>query len=289
MKRFINIIYIVTAVLLLGCNSSEKRWIKGNETFGDLETAIKNAATCTNLIIRNQLPSGKTLSKPGTITDDIAKLVNLKTLSIYGINQTELPQSLGELSNLETIYINGYNLMTDELKIHGVLSRILSLKKLTIRNCNLSKVPPLPKKIEHLDLANNHILIVNLSELPTSLRYVALSSNDITTITSSNSLKNLEVLDLAENQLEHLHLNHITHSPIRRLSLSMNPLKSVLGSKSIPITTLEAVRINLDVVESLISQQTKHAWLTVPQNESTRDSLVKKYPSTEFMWFYDTN
>jgi internalin A len=124
--------------------------------------------------------------------ESIGSLSNLKTLIISNNNLTSLPKSIGSLSNLQSLFLHNNNLTSLPESI-GSLS---NLKELYLRNNNLTSLPEsiaTLTKIEYLKLddssyeINNlsmdcHTLILtdienNITNLPPILRTLYLKSN----------------------------------------------------------------------------------------------------------------
>ena len=179
---------------------------------------------------------------------------NYQTLDLSSLKLQEVPESLGELSSLQRLWLN-YNQLS---KVPEFLGQLSSLQRLYLSNNQLSEVPDSLgqlSSLQQLNLSNNH-----LSEVPealgqlSSLQRLYLSNNQMSDVPDSlGQLSSLQRLYLSKNQLNevpgsigqlsslqtlYLDYNQLNEVPeslgqlgsLQTLSLSNNQLSEVPGS-----------------------------------------------------------
>lgn len=165
---------------------------------------------------------------PSNFFTQLALLVpQLKTLSLVGNRLTALPDSIGELSELEALLLGGNLLQT-------LPHSIGNLKKLRFLSCyknNLEEVPDelwaLPN-LEELFLAHNRLsLVPEAVENLSSLKVFNVSFNTIKIIPDSvGKLINLESLALNSNALTVVPDSLANLYKLRTFSLSNNSISA---------------------------------------------------------------
>jgi len=116
----------------------------------------------------------------GEIPQSISDLSSLETLYLYGNQITAIPPEIGDLSSLETLNLSGGGQLTT---IPPEIGNLTNLETLSLNNCVLTAIP---SQIESL----------------TNLEVLFLRSCDLTVIPPEiGSLSNLKYLDLSENQI----------------------------------------------------------------------------------------
>ena len=138
------------------------------------------------------------------ISESIAKLKNLKILSIENSKMNSLPESIGKLNNLVELVLNKNKLKSLPESI-GLLK---DLKALSVRSNNLDSLPESIKTLKNLQILN--LSENNLNSLPSEL----------------GELQNLEKLNLKNNQLESLPREIGNLDKLSLLNLSDNQLSS---------------------------------------------------------------
>src|SRR5262245_35341116 len=92
MNALSRLILPCTLACLCGCATSYK----------DLDTALTNAATVTELNLSNK--------KLTELSYRIGDLTNLKTLNLFGNRIERLPREIGKLKNLERLILSSNNI-----------------------------------------------------------------------------------------------------------------------------------------------------------------------------------
>jgi len=124
------------------------------------------------------------LSKKGlkTVPDEVFDNKDLKVLRLFGNQLDSIPERIGELVNLEKLYLGKNNLKT-------LPKSIGKLKNLKILSIQYNEINSLPNEIGEM----------------TNLKQITLNQNKLITLPSTiGSLKNLEILELKFNQLTSL-------------------------------------------------------------------------------------
>jgi len=163
-----------------------------------------------------------------TLPESIGDLSSLEKLWLYSNQLTTLPESIGNLSSLDNLWLVDNQLTTLPESIGG----LISLKELGL---SINKLTSLPESIgnltslERLWLSSNQLTtlpesIGNLS----SLTLLGLSSNQLTTLPESvGDLSSLEKLYLDSNQLTSIPESIWDLSSLERLWLSSNQLTTL--------------------------------------------------------------
>jgi len=162
------------------------------------------------------------------LSESIGELTSLHTLKLNGNNLKRLPESIASLNRLEELNL-GYN------KFEEFPQQIINLERLKELYMNNNKLNKLPesigqmKRLRILFLTDN-----NLKELPNSigelkfLRELWLERNNLTSLPESiGKLKNLKVLYLDQNNLTELPESIGNLENLESIGLSSNNLKGV--------------------------------------------------------------
>ncbi len=169
-------------------------------------------------------------NKLGCLPDSIGELKNLETLYLRGNKLECLPVSIGELKNLETLYLSHNNL--------GCLpDSIGELKNLEYLNLDYNKLGCLPDSIGKLESLKTLYLDSNeLKELPDSigklesLKTLYLYNNKLGCLPDSiGNLKSLKYLNLRGNKLGCLPDSIGEFKSLEYLNLRGNKLGSLPG------------------------------------------------------------
>lgn len=151
------------------------------------------------------------------------------SLSLAGLGITELPPEIGNLTNLETLWLNH----NDLLRLPPEIGNLSNLQSLILNHNQLSRLPAEIgnlTNLQELDLAYNQ-----LSSLPSTignlenLNQLYLSHNQLRSLpVSMGKLDSLAWLDLSENQLSSLPIE-LAEVPLEHINISgnLNPLVSV--------------------------------------------------------------
>jgi Leucine-rich repeat (LRR) protein len=151
-----------------------------------------------------------------SLPESIGNLTRLNTLSLNGNHLTTLPSSIGNLARLKTLQINNNRLTT----LPDTCRELMNLVTIELNNNQLTTLPPIELPLlKKLDLSHNRITVLPDSigsNLPddddddeNELRYnsnarpmefLNLSHNNLTAVPASfGNLRNLRVLNLSHN------------------------------------------------------------------------------------------
>lgn len=108
-------------------------------------------------------------------------------------------RQLGKTSELHSLDLSSLNLT----KINNQLDKLTNLSKLDLSDNRLSEINSLStKRIRNLNLSGNRITSGKLAKIPSTVKYLNLSFNDITILTDSfKRFDHLTSLELADNPL----------------------------------------------------------------------------------------
>lgn len=116
-----------------------------------------------------------------------------KCTSLEGLRQ------LGKTSDLHSLDLSSMNLT----KINNQLDKLTNLSRLDLSENHLSEISNLSqKRIRILNMSGNRITSGKLAKIPTTVKHLNLSNNDITILTETfKRFIHLKSLELAENPL----------------------------------------------------------------------------------------
>ncbi|MFX1480292.1 MAG: leucine-rich repeat domain-containing protein [Promethearchaeota archaeon] len=140
-------------------------------------------------------------------TDDCSSNIGVKNKKVVQIafvdaDLTELPESIGNLVDLEVLWLPNSNLQI-------LPESIKNLKKLKILNLNLNELKEIPESVGELE----------------DLEILELAGNRLTHLPESmGKLKKLQVLRLNDNKLEEIPKSFENLKSLRKLSLYGNKL-----------------------------------------------------------------
>ena len=129
----------------------------------------------------------------------------------------------------------------------------LSVISLNLESKRITSLEGIEKfsDLQHLELGGNSI--EKISALPTSLRYLYLQQNKISSLKDASFLENLIVLDLTYNRLENLE-GIENFKNLTSLYLAGNSLKSLNGIEHLKNLRMLSVTDNkLDSIEEILS------------------------------------
>ncbi|MFC2145604.1 leucine-rich repeat domain-containing protein, partial [Actinomycetota bacterium] len=152
-------------------------------------TALENIDTLEELNLRSN-----------NITD-ITALSGLKKLVYLNINSNKNIESIepiADLTNLKTLIMRN----VDAGEEIGLLTNLVNLKRLNIRNCSISDISFIAgcNQLEELDLGENNITDITALENINTLEELNLRNNNITDITALSGLKELVYLNINSNK-----------------------------------------------------------------------------------------
>lgn len=164
-------------------------------------------------------------------SDELCKLVglpNLKSLSIFNMNFSEIPECLGEIESLEAIHIS----LLFKLDLDGTFNVLSRLPKLNTLSFDIGQDSIIPtslnklEKIEFLNLDYNDNLKFN--ELLTAtknlnLKGLSINSCGISELPESfNQIGDLYALSLNNNWLDSIPVKLFTMENLSYLSIAEN-------------------------------------------------------------------
>ncbi|KAJ8674117.1 hypothetical protein QAD02_005379 [Eretmocerus hayati] len=220
----------------------------------------------------------------------ICDLVMLEYLNLSFNELTSLPAGLGYLVRLIALDLN-HNKLTE---LPPDVMSMRALKKLDVSNNRLEIVHPLGelRKIEKLDFHMN-----NLSTFPdvsgcTSLQELCLSHNSITKIdvTTLESLGQLKILSLNNNEIECIPEEIILLINVEQLDLSYNNISTVpscIGTmpnlQNFNIDGNKVKNIRRDIVQCGTPRVMKHLRQTInPTNAETQNSPLRSCSANSY-------
>ena len=120
-----------------------------------------------------------------TLTDEIGSLVNLRSLSFWGVKFTEMPTAMKNLVSLEYLTVSGGVL----LSLPEWIGELQSLKSIDVRATYVSELPDslyTLVNLESLDISNTSVTILDekIGNL-TSLRSLNISNTSISSLPQS--------------------------------------------------------------------------------------------------------
>lgn len=197
--------------------------------------------------------------------EDLGKLISplksLRTIRLENNSIAHLPDSLQDLTALQEVSFNGNkltefpkplnNLIINSLMILDLGNNQLeslsnlnpvgsaALETFRLRKNLMTEFPLqlvfLKNSLKYLDLSDNQIssLPNEFSQLE-NLQHLLLRGNKFTVSPRIKGMKNLEILDLSENQLQKLIPETVKECPLlKKLELQHNKLENIPGGTSI--------------------------------------------------------
>lgn len=164
------------------------------------------------------------IPQEATTCEDIALFPYLRYLEIPYSTTTNL-SLLGNITTLEELTIVDSTIDPDEL---AAIGNLVSLKKLTLRNCGISSIAALAPLTEltHLDISCNTIRNITPLAGLTKLTELSLNSNAVINLAPLADLKKLSKLDIAQNSVDSLDaLASITG--LKEIYMSSNQVTSI--------------------------------------------------------------
>jgi len=130
---------------------------------------------------------------------DLKYMPFLEKLTITGGPSGQL-NILSSLTTLESLYITGLSISTEELEIIGTLTK---LENLTLNGCGLTTISALDglTAIRTLDLGNNTLRNIDPLSVMNNLTEVNLQHNALTDLSSLSALISINKLDVSFNNL----------------------------------------------------------------------------------------
>ncbi len=206
------------------------------------------------------------------LPDEIGELTNLQSLNLSRNQLTALPESLGNLTNLQALELSH----TQLADLPEWLSRLTNLQVLVLSDNQLTSLPEWLGQLRNLrglSLLDNHLTTLPewLGRL-TSLQSLNLQGNQLSTLPEAlGQLTNLQHLNLAEIPLTALPEWLGKLATLRMLNLSGNPL-TVLPEWLGRLTSLQMLylrRNQLTALPESLGQLTNLQRLDLAQNQLT--------------------
>lgn len=166
---------------------------------------------------------------------EIKFLSQLKELYVNDHRMTELPESIGDLVNLEVLELEADFSINNEFGFTELPPQITQLAKLKVVNLAFNNLTELPVGIENmlslesLDLDRNQLTTIpqEIAEL-SNLKSFFIARNQITSLPAEiGSLSNLENLRLIQNEFNTLPKEIGQLSNLKILQIDDNPLVSI--------------------------------------------------------------
>jgi len=206
-----------------------------------IEQARRSAATTLDL-------SGFGLTR---LPDSLANLTSLQTLYLGNNRLTTLPDSLANLTALQALFLSDNQLTT----LPDSLVRLTSLRELNLAGNQLTTLPDSLDRLtllQCLDLSGNQLATLpdSLAQL-TSLQTLFLHSNRLTTLPDSLAqLTLLQFLDLSGNQLATLPDSLAQLASLEELVLYANRLATLPDSLA-KLTSLQTLDLSHNQLTTL--------------------------------------
>ncbi|KDP20672.1 hypothetical protein JCGZ_21143 [Jatropha curcas] len=191
---------------------------------GSLSPSLSNLTYLTQLILYPGLVTGP-------IPTQLDRLTNLRVISLTNNRLTgSIPTSLASLHNLHTLDLSN-NRLTGSIPV-GLFTALSQLKVVIFASNSLSG--ELPKRISapllHLDLKSNMLRGILPLEMPSTLRYLSVSRNEMWgPLNGLESLSDLVYLDLSMNQFNGPIPASLFRPSLTCLLLQRNNLSGGLG------------------------------------------------------------
>ena len=231
-----------------------------------IEGALRTGATELNLICEYGAKDSEKLTE---LPEALGQLTQLQTLHLSGNQLTALPEALGQLPQLQTLHLSG-NQLTALPEALGQLPQLqtlhLSGNQLTALLEALGQLP----QLQTLDLSGNQLTALPeaLGQLP-QLQTLHLSGNQLTALPEAlGQLPQLQTLDLSGNQLTALPEALGQLPQLQTLDLSGNQLTALpeaLG-QLLQLQTLDLSRNQLTALPESLGKLKRLVGLLVSQN-----------------------
>jgi internalin A len=189
-----------------------------------IEAARLSGATELDLSVEYAADSPKLTELP----ESLGQLTQLQSLNLSRNNLTVLPDWLGQLTQLQSLRLLGNRLTT----LPESLGQLTQLRSLDLDNNQLTALPESLGQLTQLtslEIANNKALILPqwLGQL-TQLRFLRLNANDLTALPEwLGNLRELRELLAWENKLTALPESLTKLQHLERLVLQVNQFKAI--------------------------------------------------------------
>jgi Leucine-rich repeat (LRR) protein len=185
------------------------------------------------------------------LPESLGQLTRLQTMDLSGNQLTELPESLGQLMQLQTLYLSRNQLTV----LPDWLGQLTELQELDLSRNQLAELPESLGQLTQLwalKLSNNRLTVLpeSLDQL-TQLQTLLLAGNQLKELPESlGHFKQLQLLDLSNNRLTELPESVGRLTQLRVLSLYVNRLTE-LPDELGKLTQLRALRLERNRIERI--------------------------------------
>lgn len=206
-------------------NAFIKKIIFRKNNLQDFPHALKDVNGLADL----DLSFNSISSVSDSLVGDLSQFKALTSINLMNNDLRNFPTALGRMPQLQELFL-GKNNLSGNIEIKG----FNALKSLSIEHQTILDFTIAPNSFENLTkilFSGNQISNFDIQNELVNLLVMDLSDNQFTTIPSSiYQLKNLEELNLSNNQLKTLHNLETLHN-LSKLYLYKNELVSLKGIK----------------------------------------------------------
>jgi Leucine-rich repeat (LRR) protein len=197
-----------------------------------------------NATVISRLEKLRFLSFDATLTEmpkdwrGLAALKNLQVLSFTNAGLDFVPDGIGEMTSIKSLYLNMNRLTT----LSPELARLTALRELSLSDNHIASISDVLKKmkVEDIDLSGNDLSAISREQLPSGLKTLSLSRNKLGQF--------LEGVALLES-LEELYLNDNYFDEAPPELLQCKVLKRVHLSRYVRVPELTETSRQLEIVK----------------------------------------
>jgi internalin A len=210
-----------------------------NEAIKRIQEALSTGAVTLNL-------SGLELTE---VPEAIAQLTNLQTLDLRNNQLTSVPEAIAQLTSLTTLNLHNNQLAS----LPDIITNLISLKELVVKNNQLTSLQDSIEKLinlQRLSLSQNQLMSIpdSIGRL-IKLQILSLGNNNFSEFPRSiTQLTNLKLLALGKNQIKNISVNNLIG--IQTLALNDNQLK-YLPDEISQLQDLQELYLNNNEIQSL--------------------------------------
>ncbi|MEK6261045.1 MAG: COR domain-containing protein [Planctomycetota bacterium] len=237
-----------------------------------IEAARRTGVKELDLSCRYDIINAEKLTE---LPESLGKLTRLQTLNLSNNRLTALPESLGKLTRLQTL-----NLSINRLTVLPEwLGQLTQLQTLNLSGNHMTALPEWLGKLtqlQTLDVSRNQLKMLpeSLGQI-THLQTLVVFNNELTTLPESlGQLSQLQTLDLFQNQLTELPKSFSDLVQLRVLSISANRFSSIptwLGELE-RLETLGLIRNHITELPESLAKLTQLRAFFVGESEKLKHS-----------------